>query len=845
MAQDLASLGIRVTTDGVKEAEQQLDSLAKTGAQTEQATKKLGPAVDSVGKAAGRTAPAIKQAAMSANELRGATRQLPMQITDIVTQLTAGQAPLQVLIQQGGQLKDTFGGIGPAVQASAGYIRGLINPYTLAAAAVVGLGIAWNKAESEAAGFERALILTGNQAGITAAQLEAMARSLDITTSATQGKASTVLAQVAATGQFTAEQIEMVAKAAIQMEEATGRAVEDTVKEFASLKGDPVDAILKLNDAMGDGANVIRFLTPATLEQIKALKDQGREAEATDVAMRALYDAIDERAPQAVQHMTTLQLVMKDLKEGAVEFGDAIVNAFRRAEISAGSLLKQMGTVAEATGPLAAAINRIGGVYAASLRARQSDNSSTPFVNVIDPRNPASMNIRPPSGNRGGIVDGENARARLEFERAGLRYLSDQEQKKRDIAEVQKLVTRGVIEQGEAEKRIAQINADYAERAKKGERKPRATSDRDSGESLLRQIREQIALTDVEFQQGEKITASDRLRAQMQTLLASEKSKVSAATREAIEASLAELEAAEQYKEIAEVNALIDAEAAEQQNALIQSRERHAESVAALLDEMQFELSLIGMSNEERVRAIALREAETRGLYDQTDAYVALAEKIYAAQEQEARLNDIKFAAEDMFASFIDGSKSAGEAFEDFAKSLQRIAARMLAEKAVQWLFNLFTNGGWGDSGGASGNNLFPSGWSSGGYTGPGGKHEPAGIVHRGEVVWSQDDVRRAGGVGVVESMRLRGYADGGVVGMYAPVPRGGGGGIRDIVINTPPGTTARTEEKPAGNGMKDMVIFIENTARNAIGKDLASGQGIAKIGQMNYGWRRQGVDRG
>lgn len=63
--------------------------------------------------------------------------------------------------------------------------------------------------------------------------------------------------------------------------------------------------------------------------------------------------------------------------------------------------------------------------------------------------------------------------------------------------------------------------------------------------------------------------------------------------------------------------------------------------------------------------------------------------------------------------------------------------------------------------------------WDTGGYTGDGGKYEPAGVVHRGEVVWSQDDVRNAGGVHVVEAMRLgrRGYASGGVVAQSAPSP--------------------------------------------------------------------------
>lgn len=63
--------------------------------------------------------------------------------------------------------------------------------------------------------------------------------------------------------------------------------------------------------------------------------------------------------------------------------------------------------------------------------------------------------------------------------------------------------------------------------------------------------------------------------------------------------------------------------------------------------------------------------------------------------------------------------------------------------------------------------------FATGGYTGPGGKYEPAGIVHKGEVVWSQEDVRRAGGVAAVEALRLgRGYANGGVVDMAPVLPR-------------------------------------------------------------------------
>lgn len=56
--------------------------------------------------------------------------------------------------------------------------------------------------------------------------------------------------------------------------------------------------------------------------------------------------------------------------------------------------------------------------------------------------------------------------------------------------------------------------------------------------------------------------------------------------------------------------------------------------------------------------------------------------------------------------------------------------------------------------------------FAEGGYTGPGPKLKPAGIVHAGEVVWSQEDVAAVGGPMAANRMRptYRGYADGGLV---------------------------------------------------------------------------------
>nr|WP_223215781.1 phage tail tip lysozyme [Rhizobium herbae] len=87
------------------------------------------------------------------------------------------------------------------------------------------------------------------------------------------------------------------------------------------------------------------------------------------------------------------------------------------------------------------------------------------------------------------------------------------------------------------------------------------------------------------------------------------------------------------------------------------------------------------------------------------------------------------------------------------------------------------------------------NGFDAGGWTGPGARNKPAGIVHAGEIVWSQDDIRRHGGVAAVEANRLGypGYADGGIVGRRSPsIPPArvaandtgsrGSGGSRDVM---------------------------------------------------------------
>jgi len=76
--------------------------------------------------------------------------------------------------------------------------------------------------------------------------------------------------------------------------------------------------------------------------------------------------------------------------------------------------------------------------------------------------------------------------------------------------------------------------------------------------------------------------------------------------------------------------------------------------------------------------------------------------------------------------------------------------------------------GGWLKKALGWGRALF--GFSEGGYTGDGGKHEPAGLVHKGEYVFSQEAVQRIGAARLdAMHKNLKGYSLGGLVGMSVP----------------------------------------------------------------------------
>ncbi|KAB0509689.1 phage tail tape measure protein [Pseudomonas moorei] len=359
MTQDIASLGIKVETGEVAKASTELDGLAQAGAKAEKATegltgqsKQAGASIKAMAaetKAAeAATAKLGKQTAavgVSAAQTAAALRGVPAQLTDIVTSLQGGQAPLTVLLQQGGQLKDMFGGVGPAAKALGGYVAGLINPFTLAAAAAAGLGLAYYKGSQEATAYNAALILTGNAAGTSADQLGSLATQIS-STIGTTGAAAEVLAQLAGSSKIAGESFGVVATAALEMQSATGKAIEETVAEFASIGKDPVAAAKTLNEQYG-------FLTASVYSQIVALKEQGDTIGAAKLLTDTYADTIKTRTADITANLSIWERAWKGVASETRKTLDAF-NDIGRAEDAAKKIADLSQQVAYAKSAVAA-----------------------------------------------------------------------------------------------------------------------------------------------------------------------------------------------------------------------------------------------------------------------------------------------------------------------------------------------------------------------------------------------------------------------------------------------------------------------------------------------------------
>ncbi|POT29833.1 phage tail length tape measure family protein [Citrobacter braakii] len=259
---------------------------------------------------------AMRKGGISAGQYAQAMRYLPMQITDVVTSLASGMPVWLVAIQQGGQIKDSFGGIGNTFKA----LTTLITPARIAMGGLVGIvaaaGIAAVSAMNDQDEFNRSIQKTGNYAGVTSGELELMAQQGG-QLRGNYSKVRDILNGLVSSGRFTGETLTSVAQAASLMAELSGDSAEQVVSNFLKMSDGATTWAANTNQQY-------HFLDLETYQRIQSLEDQGRKEEAIELASQAFKKASEERLRQIEQQLNWVARGWKNVKDAAIDAWEGI-----------------------------------------------------------------------------------------------------------------------------------------------------------------------------------------------------------------------------------------------------------------------------------------------------------------------------------------------------------------------------------------------------------------------------------------------------------------------------------------------------------------------------------------
>ncbi|HEF2140046.1 TPA: phage tail tape measure protein [Escherichia coli] len=321
-----------------------------------QTRERLSGVADALPEALSRQEAAARRAGISVGQYSAALRTLPAQFTDIATQLAGGQSPFLILLQQGGQIKDSFGGLSPMLQAlrdalfgfneesretsesaagisdaaeglnntseaaeKLGRAGGLLNTFNLAIAGTVGLlALLAGAAYSSSQQFDnvaRSLILMGGAGFSSMQQLNDAAKAVADNAGASLAESVDTLVQLNDTGKYTADQMSKIAKSILAMGDA-GLDTKAALADFSRLASDPIKALASLNQQYG-------FVDEAMIKHIIQLRKQKGEQAAVTEAIELFAGVMAKRAEETNKATDNIGQTWENLKKSASDtFGD-------------------------------------------------------------------------------------------------------------------------------------------------------------------------------------------------------------------------------------------------------------------------------------------------------------------------------------------------------------------------------------------------------------------------------------------------------------------------------------------------------------------------------------------
>ena len=262
---------------------------------------------------------------ISVGQYNNAMRMVPAQFTDIFTQLAGGQNPFLIALQQGGQLRDSFGGFGNMFKG----LAASINPATVAVAALAGgvaaLGKAYYDGAEESQRFSAAVIFAGGSAGASAGKLLSVADSVGRTTGSWSDAREAILLFVQS-GAVASENYGRFAESVVLQSKATGKSVEDLARVYEEIANDPLKAVVKFS-------RVYQTLNADVYEQARALIEQGRQQEAVALVQSKFSDESQKMSERVLENLGAIERGWKAIKEAASKAWEDMKSIGREATL--------------------------------------------------------------------------------------------------------------------------------------------------------------------------------------------------------------------------------------------------------------------------------------------------------------------------------------------------------------------------------------------------------------------------------------------------------------------------------------------------------------------------------
>ncbi|ELX3752248.1 phage tail tape measure protein, partial [Escherichia coli] len=791
MSQPVGDLVIDLSLDAVR-FDEQMSRVRRHFSGLDTDVRKTASAVE---QGLSRQALAAQKAGISVGQYKAAMRTLPAQFTDIATQLAGGQNPWLILLQQGGQVKDSFGGMIPMFRGLAGAITLPMVGVTSLAVATGALAYAWYLGDSTLSAFNKTLVLSGNQSGLTADRMLTLSRAGQAA-GLTFNQARESLAALVNAGVRGGEQFDAINQSVARFASASGVEVDKVAEAFGKLTTDPTSGLIAM-------ARQFRNVTAEQIAYVAQLQRSGDEAGALQAANDIATKGFDEQTRRLKENMGTLETWADKTGKAFKSMWDAILD-IGRPESSADMLASAQKAFDEAD-------KKWQWYQSRSQRRGKTAYFRANLQGAWNDRENARLGLAAATLQSDMEKAGElAARDRAERDASQLKYTGEaQKAYERLLTPLEKYTARqeelnkalkdGKILQADYNTLMAAAKKDYESTLKK----PKSSGVKVSaGERQEDQAHAALLALETELRTLEKHSgANEKISQQRRDLWKAENQYAvlkEAATKRQLseqEKSLLahEKETLEYKRQLAELGDKVEHQ--KRLNELAQQAARFEQQQGA----KQAAISAKARGLTDRQAQRESEEQRLRDVYGDNPAALAKAtsalKNTWSAEEQlrGSWMAGLKSGwgewAESATDSFSQVKSVATQTFDGIAQNMAAMLTgseqnwRGFTRSVLSMLTEIFLKqamvgivgsigsamgGAFGGGASASTGTAIQAAaanfhFATGGFTGTGGKYEPAGIVHRGEFVFTKEATSR---IGVGNLYRLmRGYAEGGYVG--------------------------------------------------------------------------------